>query len=106
MQIWLTRAPIPRRILQSYFIPSHRADRGGCAHTSPGNAAAHYDAGVRRVVNQVVRDCVSTALPGKNTRRRPVQLADVMYPIVDNLVFAIHIFGAWPITGQKNADAA
>src|SRR6478752_984459 len=106
MKIRLTRAPIPRRIPQTYLIPSHGADGCGCSHAAPSNATTHHDAGIGRVVDQVIRDFVATALPSKNSRRGPVQFANVMDPVVNDLVLSIHVLGARPITGQQYADAS
>jgi len=51
----------------------------------------------RVVVNQVVADEIVAALPHKDPRRMPVDLADVMNVVSGNFVLAVDILGAGPV---------
>src|SRR3954447_16750465 len=100
MQVRLASAPIRGRVFQTYLVPSDRSDGPTGAHAIPTNPATYHDAGVRRVMNQIVGNKITAALPGEDCGRRPIQLADVVQPIVRDLVFAVYILRARAIAGH------
>ena len=72
----------------------------------PARPATDGDARVGRVVDQVVRHLVFAALPDHDRRRGPVDLSDVMDPIVRHVVALIDILRAGAVAGDQDPDAS